>query len=218
MFDSSNDTQKRNPFDIDYRHLVENIPVIIYIAAWDEHSSTIYTSPQVERMLGFTQAEWMADSDLWFTRMHLDDRQRALDDLARIRAGGTPIPVEYRMLTRNGTVRWFRDRVAVVSHANGTPLALYGVMLDITREKELEDALNAAKNELWEARKPKLDERELDILRLLLEHHTDQEIGDSLAISERTVRNIVTRLCGKLGVTTRREALKEASRLDLLEK
>ncbi len=52
----------------DYRLLVEGIPAITYIAAFDAASSTIYTSPQIETILGFSQAEWMADHTLWLTR------------------------------------------------------------------------------------------------------------------------------------------------------
>ena len=36
-----------------YRHLVEGIPAVLYIDANDEASTNIFTSPQVEAMLGF---------------------------------------------------------------------------------------------------------------------------------------------------------------------
>jgi GAF domain-containing protein len=38
-----------------YRSLVEEMPVITYVVAIDDQSSTIYTSPQIEPILGFTQ-------------------------------------------------------------------------------------------------------------------------------------------------------------------
>src|SRR4051812_7706430 len=43
------------------RLLIEHSPAITYIAAPDEDSSTRYASPQIERVLGFSQAEWMDD-------------------------------------------------------------------------------------------------------------------------------------------------------------
>ena len=49
-----------------YRTLVEHLPAITYVAALDDASSTLYTSPQIESILGFSQAEWMADHTLWF--------------------------------------------------------------------------------------------------------------------------------------------------------
>ena len=40
-------------FDV-YRALVEGIPAILYIDSLDEWSTNWYTSPQAERLLGFT--------------------------------------------------------------------------------------------------------------------------------------------------------------------
>src|SRR6266545_207597 len=58
----------------DYRVLIEHIPAITYIAAFDETSSTVYTSPQIASILGFSQAEWMADHRRWLTQIHPGDR------------------------------------------------------------------------------------------------------------------------------------------------
>ncbi len=64
--------------DIDYRLLIEHIPAITYIAAWDEDSSTIYTSPQIERLLGFSQTTWMADPTRWLKQIHPEELEAAL--------------------------------------------------------------------------------------------------------------------------------------------
>jgi PAS domain S-box-containing protein len=127
--------------EVRYRTLVEHLPAITYTAALDDASSTLYTSPQIEKMLGFSQAEWLADSGLWLEQIHPDDRARVLADLARSRASGVPVPSEYRMLTRNGQVRWFHDIGAMVHDAAGRQLFLQGVMLDITERREVEEAL-----------------------------------------------------------------------------
>ena len=48
-----------------YRTLVEQLPLVVYVDALDEASSNIFTSPQVESLLGYTPAEWLAASDLF---------------------------------------------------------------------------------------------------------------------------------------------------------
>ena len=48
-----------------YRHLVEGIPAVLYVDANDDHSSNIYTSPQIEPLLGFTVEQWRDDPALW---------------------------------------------------------------------------------------------------------------------------------------------------------
>ncbi|MFL5800502.1 MAG: PAS domain-containing protein [Roseiflexaceae bacterium] len=130
-----------------YRLLVEHIPAITYVAALDTQSSTLYTSPQIEYMLGFVQAEWMADHTLWLKQVHPDDRALVLAALARSQAGEVA-PCEYRMLTRDGRVVWFRDESALLRDADGRPLYLYGVMLDITARKQLEAELARVRRRL----------------------------------------------------------------------
>ncbi len=66
-----------------YRSIVEHIPAVTYIDAVNEQAASIYVSPQIERMLGYSQQEWLADPDLWPRIIHPDDRARALAENAR---------------------------------------------------------------------------------------------------------------------------------------
>ena len=124
-----------------YRTLVEQIPAITYIAALDEASTTLYVSPQIETILGFSPAEYQANPDMWRERLHPDDRERVLAEVARSHAMGKPLVSDYRMLTRDGHVVWFHDEAALVRNADGRPLFLQGVMLDITERKRIEMTL-----------------------------------------------------------------------------
>lgn len=202
--------------DFDYRHLIEHIPAIIYVAAWDKDSSTIYTSPQVEWLLGFSQAMWMTDPTRWHKQIHPDDREQVMEEIARIHTGGEPHPFEYRMITFSGEVRWFRDDIAVL-YDDSQPLAIYGVMLDITKEKDLEDALGEAQYQLWELCRPTLCKRELAVIELIRDRYTDTEIAHDLAVCERTVRNDVRDICMKFGVKRRAEAVREAIKWRLID-
>jgi len=56
-----------------YRTLVEQLPTITYIAALDETSTTLYVSPQVKDLIGFTPEEYKSDPDIWQKQLHPDD-------------------------------------------------------------------------------------------------------------------------------------------------
>jgi len=57
-----------------FRLIVEKLPnTIIYIAALDERSTTLYISPQVKDILGYTQKEYEKDPDIWAKCIHPDD-------------------------------------------------------------------------------------------------------------------------------------------------
>ena len=129
-----------------FRTLVEQLPAITYVAALDAESSTIYTSPQIETMLGFSQAEWMADHNLWHKQLHPDDYTRVMADMVQSQATNAPVPSEYRMLTRSGQLRWFRDQAVIVHDLAGQPLFLQGIMFDITERKLGEAALRVSES------------------------------------------------------------------------
>jgi DNA-binding NarL/FixJ family response regulator len=61
-----------------------------------------------------------------------------------------------------------------------------------------------------------LTAREQEILDLLSQGHSNEEISASLFISVRTVEHHVSAILGKLDTTTRKDAAEEARRLGLL--
>lgn len=67
-------------------------------------------------------------------------------------------------------------------------------------------------------RKYTLTPRERAILRLAAEGHANSEIAASLGISDGTVRNHISNIYGKLGVTTREAAIRAAQQLRELPK
>ncbi len=65
--------------------------------------------------------------------------------------------------------------------------------------------------------RPRLSERETDVLRLVAEGCTNAEIGRRLFIGESTVKTHLLRAFGKLGVADRTAAVTSAMRLGLLQ-
>ena len=124
-----------------YRSLVEQIPAIIFTAALDVPGNLIYVSPQIQQ-LGYSQAEWLANPGGVLNHIHPDDQARVLADFAHCYETGEPLRCEYRLLMRNGAPRWFLDEARVVHNADGVPLFLQGVLIDITEDKRREAELD----------------------------------------------------------------------------
>jgi PAS domain S-box-containing protein len=144
---------KRGFSEPDYESLIERIPGIVYVAAPGEGGEWLYASSHVERLLGYTVEEWLADPSLWYRRLHPGDRDRALADEARSRALGAPLDSEYRMIARDGTTVWFHDQASLVQAADGQEPFFQGVMLDVTDRKRAEEDVAESRARLAEAQR-----------------------------------------------------------------
>src|SRR5919197_1613239 len=132
----------------DWRALIEQLPLAVYIDRLDESSSNVYTSPQLQAILGYSAADWAADERFLEKVVHPDDRERVMAAHRRSCETGEPFEMEYRMIARDGTVVWFLDRATVVPDASGRPAFHHGFYLDVTGRKELEKALADSTDEL----------------------------------------------------------------------
>lgn len=123
-----------------YRTLVEQLPVAVYVDLVDETSTTIYASPQTEALTGYAPDEWLADHELWPKILHPQDRERVLEEHRKSNETGN-FNTEYRMLRKDGTVVWIRDDARMIRGEDGAPKLWQGVLIDITRQKTIEQAL-----------------------------------------------------------------------------
>ena len=131
------------PEEVDrrYRTLIEQLPLVVYLDELDAVSSNIFTSRQIEPMLGYSVEEWATDSELFARLLHPDDRDRVLTAHVHTHETHEPLSLEYRLIARDGRVVHLRDEGVVVLDDHGRPRYLQGYLLDITREREAEQQL-----------------------------------------------------------------------------
>ena len=145
-----------------YKHLVEGIPASLYVDAVDDLSTNLYTSPQIEQLIGFTVEEWSEDPNLWIARMHEDDRERVIHAHQESNRTGEPFNVEYRVYARDGSIVWVHDEAVLVRDENGEPMYWRGIMSDLSQQKQAEEKLRKSLDVL---RRTMEDRRKL-LLRL----------------------------------------------------
>jgi diguanylate cyclase (GGDEF)-like protein/PAS domain S-box-containing protein len=121
-----------------YRQLVEQIPAVTYVDAVDEMSSTIYISPQIEALVGYSPEEWERDPAIWLSLLHPEDKDRVEAEHVRTNATGEPFVSEYRLVHRDGHEVWVQDEARLVSRDDGRVKYWQGVMIDVTERKRAE--------------------------------------------------------------------------------
>ena len=129
-----------------YRTLVEQLPLATYIDGPQGLESTTYLSPQIAEMSGYSSDEWLADKRLFQKILHPDDRERVIGAIRHATANAEPIEQEYRIVTRDGRLRWWRDAAVVVRDAAGRPRYRQGYAVDVTERRESEERLAEAEN------------------------------------------------------------------------
>jgi len=122
------------------RELAERLPAITYVAEPGPAGRWRYVSARIEEMLGYSQAEWLADPRLWARCVHPEDRARVVAEEERDVASGGAIRSEYRMVARDGHVLWVIDEAVLRLDPDGSP-RYDGLLIDITEHKRLESQL-----------------------------------------------------------------------------
>jgi diguanylate cyclase (GGDEF)-like protein/PAS domain S-box-containing protein len=127
-----------------YRTLVEQLPLVTYVDALTESATSLYASPQVESLLGYSVDEWLSDPEFFPRLLHPGDRERILALVAHCNETAEPFVAEYRLIARDGRTVWVQDESLVVQDVDGRKLFTQGYLLDITARKESEHRLAAA--------------------------------------------------------------------------
>jgi signal transduction histidine kinase len=77
----------------------------------------------------------------WAGRVHPDDWERIETQLHRCLTERVPFEADYRIMLRDGEVRWVADRGIFQYDAGGQPTSIVGILMDITERKRAEEAL-----------------------------------------------------------------------------
>ncbi|MGZ8715848.1 MAG: PAS domain-containing protein [Gaiellaceae bacterium] len=128
--------------------LLEQLPLVTYVAPLDAPWSVDYVSPQIEALLGFAPADWVSKPEFWLDRVAPEDRALFLATCTAVRSTGQRVSVEYRLLAHDGHEVWVRDVATVATGEDGSA-TVQGFLTDITREKELELAREQAQTDAF---------------------------------------------------------------------
>lgn len=124
--------------DIDRRFadLVNSVDAIVWESDVNAEYFT-FISRRAETLLGYSIERWMQVPDTWKDLIHPDDRERVVRLCSDAVQACRDHAFDYRVIAADGRVVWFHDRV-FVELADGVPVRLRGVMVDITANKEAE--------------------------------------------------------------------------------
>jgi two-component system, LuxR family, sensor kinase FixL len=138
MIDADRPFRSQDPLDQNVRSGAEAAGV----GTWDLEFSTRKLSwSNTTRKLFGVAPDAPVDYDLFLSLLDLQDRDRTAMALQRSIDTGCNFDVQYRVHGHSDEGHWVRALGAIVNGPDGGPARLSGVMIDIDREKRLEDAV-----------------------------------------------------------------------------
>ncbi len=131
-----------------YKLLTEKMTDVVWIA--DMNLQTVYVTPSVKNLLGFSQEERMQQSvEEQFTPESLARGMDAFThELAAEQEGATDLNRKATLVLeyyhKDGSTRWMETTMSGLRNEQGNLIGLHGVSRDITEQKKAQDALRTS--------------------------------------------------------------------------
>src|SRR5215472_541400 len=107
---------------------------------WDIKSGREHLFGDLRTILGIEADGYDAHIDDVRSSIHPDDIDSATKAMVRARDNREPYSAEFRIVWRDGTVKWIRATGKFYYSADGQPQRMLGMATDITERKNAEDA------------------------------------------------------------------------------
>lgn len=97
-------------------------------------------------LLGYSSADFKNNVDLWYKSVHPEDKRLLkYNDIQYRRGNIDHHSLEYRVIDKNGDIKWVLDRgVVIEQNEKNKPLRIIGTHTDITAKKSIEKEVEAS--------------------------------------------------------------------------
>ncbi len=134
-----------------FRNITENIDDFLY--SFENSRGRLYPAfytSSVEKITGYTNAEFLNDSRLVLKLVHPDDLPSVKKKLKTIFRSRLQVSDEFelRIINRSGNIVWVRNKINLIRNADGSIQKIYGLISDITLRKKAEDEFKRSSENL----------------------------------------------------------------------
>lgn len=130
-----------------FRHLAEIANDMIYRMSLPDGRYE-YVSPAAEALFGYPPQDFYDSPVLIKKVIHPDWAEYIERQWADLLQGRMPPFYEYQIIHKSGEVKWLNQRNALIRDDRGRPLAIQGIVTDITPRKLTEEALKESEARL----------------------------------------------------------------------
>ncbi len=108
---------------------------------WDLQHNTVHWTDEVYRIMGYEPGAFEPDNELWLRCIHHEDAQRVRDGIDQVVKDGKDFFRQYRIVNKNGAIRWVESQGRCQRDSDGRPSWMMGVLIDITARKQMQESM-----------------------------------------------------------------------------
>ncbi len=128
-----------------HRTLVNNMPALVYRCNNDPEWTMNYVSPFCEELTGYKPEDLLNNKKISFNEIiHPDYREELWNQWQDTIRDRRVFTGEYIIITASGQQKWVWEQGVGVFDNNNELIGLEGIVFDVTKRKETEDALRAS--------------------------------------------------------------------------
>ena len=125
-----------------FRTLIANVPGACYRCRYDDAYTMEFISDAIAEISGYPAADFIENrARSYASIIHPEDLAMVAETVDQARTAREQSSIEYRILHRDGSVRWVYERGQGIYGADGGTLHIDGAIFDITARKNLEAQL-----------------------------------------------------------------------------
>lgn len=128
-----------------YKSLIENIPGIAYRCKFDKDWTMLFMSQEVDAVTGYTSEE-LVGGKVTYGELILSEDHEYVDQRVRKAIEKNEVwEIQYRIKNKSGEVKYVYEKGRAIFDQNNNVDYLDGFLLDVTTQKQVEEALKIAK-------------------------------------------------------------------------
>lgn len=125
---------------------------------WNLINDDVYYSPTWKTMLGYDDDEISNSLHEWKKRIHPQDFSKSLKDIEEYLNGTTDVyESQVRIECKDGSYKYILSKGISIADEDGDVIRFIGLNIDITEQKQIQQDLQAAKQEAEQANRAKSD-------------------------------------------------------------
>ncbi|MCS3923854.1 PAS domain S-box protein [Methanosalsum natronophilum] len=130
-----------------FKTLVNNVPGAIFRCSHESNWPILYLSESIKDITGYESFEFINNKIRTYDSIiYPDDLQNFIDTVEKSVEEGVPYELKYRIITKDGEIKWVRENSQCVYSDNTTMIV--GIITDITDKVHAEQELIDKQNKL----------------------------------------------------------------------